>query len=336
MKILGLTTLILCIYLSQICSSWKISDEKLNEQFESIRGDIHGVSEKFMDDFESLIKKYQNKMNDFVGSIFEGLSKFGKIPKKLSKEGNVKIDEQMLKEYMSTGHHDSPSVVRFKLDNLKLAALVFSKDLPPERYQGIMNVLYVGLDKNATSEEIQSALAYLYGTDDAATKTSFFNKYPDLTADDCVEEMAPLKFPEVENTLKSMTGVKPKVIEDFMAIRDKYPCTYYVLQKLELFVEFLKSSQGSKVDACMVKANKNYANWDNYEPHNTREYMEDDLLRVEFIVQAYLTEDTYGGIINFLKATMPDTPISEIEKALEYVYDDVPKVSQCPHGRFEI
>lgn len=61
---------------------------------------------------------------------------------------------------------------------------------------------------------------------------------------------------------------------------------------------------------------KNPANWDNYKPHNTKEYMEDDLLELEFVLSGHLTEETYGGMMNFLKATMPDTPINEIEKAL--------------------
>lgn len=51
---------------------------------------------------------------------------------------------------------------------------------------------------------------------------------------DCAGELAP--FSEVESTLKSLTGVKPKVVEDFMAIREKYPCHFDVQNKLKLFV----------------------------------------------------------------------------------------------------
>lgn len=55
-------------------------------------------------------------------------------------------------------------------------------------------------------------------------------------ADDCAQYMDSLKLSDVENTLKSMTDVKPKVLEDFRAIREKYPCNYHVLRKLALFV----------------------------------------------------------------------------------------------------
>lgn len=39
-----------------------------------------------------------------------------------------------------------------------------------------------------------------------------------------------------EKTLKSMVDIKPKVLEDFMAIREKFPCNNYVLTYLPLFV----------------------------------------------------------------------------------------------------
>lgn len=65
----------------------------------------------------------------------------------------------------------------------------------------------------------------------------------------------------------------------------------------------------SKITACVIKESP--ANW--FEPFETMKY---DLMVVETIFSARLAEDTFRGIYNFVRATLIDTPIAEIEKAL--------------------
>lgn len=60
----------------------------------------------------------------------------------------------------------------------------------------------------------------------------------------------------------------------------------------------------------------NPGRWSDHEPDNVRENMEDELLMMESILSGSLTEETYAGMMNFLRATLPDTPIDEIQKAL--------------------
>lgn len=64
----------------------------------------------------------------------------------------------MLREYHLKHNLDDTSDTQIKMNNMKILHTVLLKELPPERFQGIMNVLYVGLNKNATSEEIEGAL----------------------------------------------------------------------------------------------------------------------------------------------------------------------------------
>lgn len=44
--------------------------------------------------------------------------------------------------------------------------------------------------------------------------------------------------------------------------------------------------------------------------------MENELQVLEDILSTRLTDGTFRGIISFIKATIPGTPIGEIEKAL--------------------
>ena len=50
--------------------------------------------------------------------------------------------------------------------------------------------------------------------------------------------------------------------------------------------------------------------------HNSKEYMESELEASKSILSTRLPDETIRGIINFTRATIPDTPIDEIEKAL--------------------
>lgn len=63
----------------------------------------------------------------------------------------------------------------------------------------------------------------------------------------------------------------------------------------------------SKVNACMVK--KNNRKWPGCRDMMSTEQLESILL-------TRLSDETFRGLMNFEKATIPGTPINEIEKAL--------------------
>lgn len=42
------------------------------------------------------------------------------------------------------------------------------------------------------------------------------------------------------------------------------------------------------------------------------------------ILSTRLSDESYRGLVNYVKATATDAPIGEIQKALEYVYENVP------------
>lgn len=70
----------------------------------------------------------------------------------------MKIDEQMLREYYLEHNNDRASDTMTKIYSMKILHRSLLKELPAERFQGILNVIYVGLNPNATSEEIESTL----------------------------------------------------------------------------------------------------------------------------------------------------------------------------------
>lgn len=70
----------------------------------------------------------------------------------------------------------------------------------------------------------------------------------------------------------------------------------------------------SKIDACMIKENP--GDWQGLPANSRMEYMESILQQLEYYLSTRVPDDTFRGIINFEKATVPDTPIDDIEKAL--------------------
>lgn len=72
----------------------------------------------------------------------------------------------------------------------------------------------------------------------------------------------------------------------------------------------------SKINACMIKEMPK--NWERYWEvwYGSRSYLEHDLQQLESILPIRLPDETFRGILNFKRATIPDTPIDEIEKAL--------------------
>lgn len=177
-----------------------------------------------------------------------------------------------------------------------------------------------------------------------------------------------------------MVEIKPKVIQDYTAILDQFPCTTYIRKDLYYLVSFslccihfgvfqfkqfifrfqfqfqvhvLARLRGNetKIDACMIReAPGNWEQLMHENPlQNTKEFMEYLLQGLETVLSIRLPDETYRGIIDFLRATIPGKPINDIEKALvseriisiaypienlakhfghfqqEYLYDDVPE-----------
>lgn len=57
-----------------------------------------------------------------------------------------------------------------------------------------------------------------------------------LGSAECSKEIRVYSLSEAEDTLKSMVGIRPKVIQDFAAIGDKFPCNTQALRCLQSFV----------------------------------------------------------------------------------------------------
>lgn len=78
------------------------------------------------------------------------------------KQNNEKIDVNGLKEFYSlkeSYHHGAPGMDYIqKLDYYKIVASTLSKQLPAERYNGIINLYYIILYPNATPDEIANTL----------------------------------------------------------------------------------------------------------------------------------------------------------------------------------
>lgn len=71
----------------------------------------------------------------------------------------------------------------------------------------------------------------------------------------------------------------------------------------------------SKVNACMIKEKAGH--WSSFwSVENRRELMEGHFRGLESILSTRMDNETFRNLIDFLKGTIPDTPISKIEKAL--------------------
>lgn len=77
-----------------------------------------------------------------------------KIPKD---ENTSKFDANGIKKFNEKKWTDAETVV-VHLEYLKMLQWALSKRLPTERYMGIMNLYYIIVYPNATTQEIESAL----------------------------------------------------------------------------------------------------------------------------------------------------------------------------------
>lgn len=77
------------------------------------------------------------------------------------KEKDTKFNVSQVKELYSSSPYlitASAFDIEIEMDDLKILQSILSKQLPPERYNGILNLFYIFLDRNATSEEIENTL----------------------------------------------------------------------------------------------------------------------------------------------------------------------------------
>ena len=66
-----------------------------------------------------------------------------------------------MKDYYSKDFHSKPEnkeEIAMQLDNLKIMQKILSRQMQPKQYNGIINLSYIILNRNATSEEIASTL----------------------------------------------------------------------------------------------------------------------------------------------------------------------------------
>lgn len=76
----------------------------------------------------------------------------------IPKDKDTKIDVNQLKDKMDRNSVHKSNQLKYICESMKILQPIFSKKLPSERYNGIMNLHYITLNRNATTEEIESAL----------------------------------------------------------------------------------------------------------------------------------------------------------------------------------
>lgn len=88
--------------------------------------------------------------------------------KKLSEEKSAKIDVDQIKNYNRTVDSilieylncSYDELIRMELDHEKIFPAAYLKELPSERYNGIINANYMILNPNATTSEIDMTLVW--------------------------------------------------------------------------------------------------------------------------------------------------------------------------------
>lgn len=158
-------------------------DETSNELRQQIRDKLYGASEQFVDDLVFIYEKTENDivvkemLNEYFVSEFSlaltqlkstaseikllisYLFQFKELPHRIPKEKNTKIDVESMREYYTRrfGHTDKWLIAKL-IDGLKALQTKLSMDIPSERLNGIMNLIFLVEYPNATTEEIESNL----------------------------------------------------------------------------------------------------------------------------------------------------------------------------------
>lgn len=83
------------------------------------------------------------------------------LSERISKDKNGVIDVEYVREFHAVLNEEWSSIrvwdVKF-VDRIKILRSILSKNAPPQRYNGIINLLFVIGYPYATSDEIKSAL----------------------------------------------------------------------------------------------------------------------------------------------------------------------------------
>ncbi|KAG4073311.1 hypothetical protein HA402_002656 [Bradysia odoriphaga] len=318
MKFTVLLALFVCFM--QICSGSgrRRTDIGFNQSMrlaikQDIRSDLHGVSEQFLEDCVFAVEKYFH--DDYViEMLFEDL-----VYKlcRFAREQNISIIDV---NTVQNRHASMPELNAEKrisaLENMKIFKAYVSNRLPGERMNGMLNLYYVWVYRDATTEQIESALNYLYGTEPINLKTVFIDSTQlNATTTECPD--AHQEYTKTIKELKKMVAVKPKVAQDVTAIHEKFPCNDIAHHLISLAdLPILYGANVTKIDGCMI------IKWGGFIGYDYQK-----LRLAEYVLSTKLPVGTFRGIIDFVKAcNKGEGPVEDIEKTLEYYYDVVPKV----------
>lgn len=75
------------------------------------------------------------------------------------RKSDITITEEHVREYHTINLRNSTATdIAITMDDLKIFQSILSRELPSEQYEGCINLSYILLYPNATSEEIKSSL----------------------------------------------------------------------------------------------------------------------------------------------------------------------------------
>ncbi|XP_037049498.1 uncharacterized protein LOC119083795 [Bradysia coprophila] len=307
--------LALCVCLMQICSGrTEIDFNQIRRAAvkQQIREDLNGASEQFLDDYVFMGEKYFR--DQFVMEmVFDGF--LDKLFRFARERKTSKIDVNTVQNRHASMPELGAEQRISALENMKILKAYLSNGLPPELMNGMLNLYYVWVYRDATTEQIESALNYLYGTEPIELKTVFIDSIQlNATLTECPDGHQ--MYTEVMKGLKDMVDVKPKVAQDVTAIYDKFPCNdiaHHLIGLALLPMEY--GADVAKINGCMIIEMGGFIGYD-YRKFRLAEY----------ILSTKLPVGTFRGIIDFVKVCNTAAgPIEDIEKTLEYYYDVVPK-----------
>ena len=82
------------------------------------------------------------------------------VTRRIPKEQNIKIDVNQVIDIFSKNKMKNPDERGAYGENLNILESILSKHFPPERYNGVLNVIFVCSYDVVPTEEIQSALVF--------------------------------------------------------------------------------------------------------------------------------------------------------------------------------
>lgn len=125
-----------------------------------------------------------------------------KLLKNIQEGKKSKLDVNQMKNLNYTalfGKHYTDEEAKMLCDQLKIYQTAYLKELPSELYNGVMNVFYMIMNPNATTDEIDISLVKhrirMQTLDDLSMMKTFVNKY--IFRDIC---MAPIMQQQKHHT----------------------------------------------------------------------------------------------------------------------------------------